>query len=143
MTWATFELAVARAVPIGPGGALAREGRCAAARGSACESIRSIMWLGVPLATSPGVHGSRSRASHSIRAAGCSGAGRPRLGYLFPHPEEPDGLLVAAPVQFDRELATLLRVAPRRAGEHTDEVFAELGVGAAELSKLRADGVIA
>jgi crotonobetainyl-CoA:carnitine CoA-transferase CaiB-like acyl-CoA transferase len=64
-------------------------------------------------------------------------------GYLFPHPDEPNGLMVAAPVQFDRELPALRRVAPRRAGEHTDEVFAELGISRGELAKLRADGVIA
>jgi crotonobetainyl-CoA:carnitine CoA-transferase CaiB-like acyl-CoA transferase len=50
--------------------------------------------------------------------------------------------MIAAPVQFDRELPALRRVAPRRAGEHTDEVFAELGISRGELAKLRADGVI-
>jgi crotonobetainyl-CoA:carnitine CoA-transferase CaiB-like acyl-CoA transferase len=64
-------------------------------------------------------------------------------GFLLDHPDEPNGLMVAAPVQFDRELPELRRVAPQRAGEHTDEVFRELGVDAAELAKLRADGVIA
>ena len=64
-------------------------------------------------------------------------------GYLLAHPDEPNGLMVAAPVQFDRELPELRRVAPRRAGEHTDEVFRELGVSGADLAKLRADGVIA
>jgi crotonobetainyl-CoA:carnitine CoA-transferase CaiB-like acyl-CoA transferase len=63
-------------------------------------------------------------------------------GYLLHHPDEPRGVMVAAPAQFDRELPELRRVAPRRAGEHTDEVFRELGVSGDELAKLRADGVI-
>jgi crotonobetainyl-CoA:carnitine CoA-transferase CaiB-like acyl-CoA transferase len=64
-------------------------------------------------------------------------------GYVMPHPDEPRGILLAAPVQFDREPPRLRRVAPQRAGEHTDEVLGELGVGADDLAKLRADGVIA
>jgi crotonobetainyl-CoA:carnitine CoA-transferase CaiB-like acyl-CoA transferase len=63
-------------------------------------------------------------------------------GFLLKHPEEPGGLMVAAPVQFDRELPELRRAAPRRAGEHSDEVFAELGLSAREIAELRAGGVI-
>jgi crotonobetainyl-CoA:carnitine CoA-transferase CaiB-like acyl-CoA transferase len=63
-------------------------------------------------------------------------------GYLIPHPDEPGGILTAAPLQFDRELPRLRRAAPRRAGEHTEEILGALGVEAGELAKLRADSIV-
>jgi crotonobetainyl-CoA:carnitine CoA-transferase CaiB-like acyl-CoA transferase len=64
-------------------------------------------------------------------------------GFMLKHPSEPRGVMAAAPVQFDRELPRLRSTAPQRAGEHTDEVFGELGVSSAELAELRSAGVIA
>lgn len=64
-------------------------------------------------------------------------------GFLLHHPSEPRGVMAAAPVQFDRELPQLRSVAPARPGEHTDEFLGELGMSAAELAQLRAEGVIA
>jgi formyl-CoA transferase len=48
--------------------------------------------------------------------------------------------LVGQPVQLERTPSTIARATPRR-GEHTEEVLAELGVGADELQRLKAKGV--
>ncbi|HVH06341.1 MAG TPA: CoA transferase [Myxococcota bacterium] len=45
------------------------------------------------------------------------------------------------PAKFDRTPAEAGRLAPRH-GEHTDEILAELGVGAGERANLRATGVV-
>jgi crotonobetainyl-CoA:carnitine CoA-transferase CaiB-like acyl-CoA transferase len=46
------------------------------------------------------------------------------------------------PARFDRTPAELGRLAPLH-GEHTDEILAELGVGAEERRALREAGVVA
>lgn len=48
--------------------------------------------------------------------------------------------LVGQPVQLERTPSTIARAAPRR-GEHTAEVLAELGLGADEQARLKAQGV--
>jgi crotonobetainyl-CoA:carnitine CoA-transferase CaiB-like acyl-CoA transferase len=63
-------------------------------------------------------------------------------GYLPRHPTHPQARLAASPVQFDEEPIRVRRGAPGK-GEHTDEVLAELGLGAAERNALRAAGAIA
>ncbi len=63
-------------------------------------------------------------------------------GYLPRHPTHPHARLAASPVQFDEEPIRVRRGAPGK-GEHTDEVLAELGLGAAERAALRAAGAIA
>jgi crotonobetainyl-CoA:carnitine CoA-transferase CaiB-like acyl-CoA transferase len=63
-------------------------------------------------------------------------------GYLPRHPTHPTARLAASPVQFDEEPIVIRRAAPAR-GEHTDEVLAQLGLGAAERAKLREAGAIA
>ena len=49
--------------------------------------------------------------------------------------------VVAAPVSIDRARVAA-RSAPPRAGEHSDQILAELGITAAEVSDLRARGVV-
>ncbi len=49
--------------------------------------------------------------------------------------------MVGQPVQLQRTPSDIVRAAPRR-GQHTDEVLGELGLGADELARLRAQGVI-
>jgi crotonobetainyl-CoA:carnitine CoA-transferase CaiB-like acyl-CoA transferase len=63
-------------------------------------------------------------------------------GYLPRHPTHPTARLAASPVQFDEEPVRVRRGAPGK-GEHTDEVLAELGLGAEERAALRASGAIA
>ncbi|MET0544540.1 MAG: CaiB/BaiF CoA-transferase family protein [Variovorax sp.] len=48
--------------------------------------------------------------------------------------------LVGQPVQLERTPSTIARAAPRR-GEHTEEVFKELGVGSDDLARIKATGV--
>jgi crotonobetainyl-CoA:carnitine CoA-transferase CaiB-like acyl-CoA transferase len=62
--------------------------------------------------------------------------------YLPRHPTHPTARLAASPVQFDEVPICVRRGAPGK-GEHTDEVLAELGLGAAERAALRAAGAIA
>ena len=45
------------------------------------------------------------------------------------------------PIEFDVTPGAV-RTAPPLLGEHTDEVLAELGIEAAEIERLRADGVV-
>jgi crotonobetainyl-CoA:carnitine CoA-transferase CaiB-like acyl-CoA transferase len=45
-------------------------------------------------------------------------------------------------VQFDMETTSVRRAAPT-VGEHTDEVFGELGFSGADIERLRASGAIA
>jgi crotonobetainyl-CoA:carnitine CoA-transferase CaiB-like acyl-CoA transferase len=63
-------------------------------------------------------------------------------GYLAPHPNHPKARLASSPMQFDGHGLTIRRPAPG-IGEHTDEVFAELGMDPAEIERLRAEGVFA
>jgi crotonobetainyl-CoA:carnitine CoA-transferase CaiB-like acyl-CoA transferase len=48
--------------------------------------------------------------------------------------------LVGQPVQLVRTPSTVTRAAPRR-GEHTEEILGELGLGAEDVSRLKAQGV--
>lgn len=48
--------------------------------------------------------------------------------------------LVGQPVQLERTPSTIARAAPRR-GEHTEEVLRELGLGAEDLTRMKAAGV--
>ena len=48
--------------------------------------------------------------------------------------------LVGQPVQLERTPSTIARAAPRR-GEHTEEVLGELGLGAADLARMKSTGV--
>jgi len=61
--------------------------------------------------------------------------------YLMPHPHHDRARLVASPVQFDDEAASVRRPAPGR-GEHTDEVLAEHGVADDEIDELRDAGTL-
>ncbi|MFM7736480.1 MAG: CoA transferase, partial [Alphaproteobacteria bacterium] len=58
---------------------------------------------------------------------------------------DPDGNPVTMPGAPYRHAATPWRIRRRapRLGEHTDEVLAEIGYSAGEISRLRADGVVA
>jgi len=48
--------------------------------------------------------------------------------------------MVGQPVQLERTPSGIVRSAPRR-GEHTEEILAELGLGAEDLSRMKATGV--
>lgn len=61
--------------------------------------------------------------------------------YLPQHPEHERARLASGPVQFDMETTVVRRRAPQ-VGEHTDEVFGELGFTAAEVAALRDSGAI-
>jgi formyl-CoA transferase len=49
-------------------------------------------------------------------------------------------VLMGQPVTLERTPSTIARAAPKR-GEHSDEILAELGYGAAELARMKAAGV--
>jgi crotonobetainyl-CoA:carnitine CoA-transferase CaiB-like acyl-CoA transferase len=63
-------------------------------------------------------------------------------GYLAPHPGHERARLASSPMQFDGDGLEVKRGAPA-VGEHTDQVFRELGVSDDEIARLRNDGVIA
>jgi crotonobetainyl-CoA:carnitine CoA-transferase CaiB-like acyl-CoA transferase len=63
-------------------------------------------------------------------------------GYLAPHPAHERARLASSPMQFDGDGLAVKRAAPA-VGEHTDEVFRELGVSDDEIARLREDGVFA
>ena len=48
--------------------------------------------------------------------------------------------MVGQPVQLERTPSSIVRSAPRR-GEHTEEILTELGLGADDLSRMKATGV--
>jgi crotonobetainyl-CoA:carnitine CoA-transferase CaiB-like acyl-CoA transferase len=58
-----------------------------------------------------------------------------------PHPHADALELVASPLKLSAT-PPVLRRAPPLLGQHTDEVLAGLGLGEAEIARLRADGVI-
>jgi crotonobetainyl-CoA:carnitine CoA-transferase CaiB-like acyl-CoA transferase len=62
-------------------------------------------------------------------------------GYAPAHPEHPTARVPANPVQFDDEPMQVRRRAPR-VGQHTVEVFRELGLPEAELDRLLAAGAV-
>jgi crotonobetainyl-CoA:carnitine CoA-transferase CaiB-like acyl-CoA transferase len=63
-------------------------------------------------------------------------------GYMPRHPGHERARVSSGPVQFDMETTIVRRGAPT-VGEHTDEVFGELGFTAAEIAALRDSGAIA
>ena len=63
-------------------------------------------------------------------------------GYFATHPTRPSVRLATAPMQFDDETTVIRRAAPET-GEHTDEILAELGYPASEITTLRAAGAVA
>jgi crotonobetainyl-CoA:carnitine CoA-transferase CaiB-like acyl-CoA transferase len=63
-------------------------------------------------------------------------------GYLVRHPGHPTARVATAPMQFDDEMVEVRRSAPEL-GEHTEEVLAELGFAAADVTALRDAGAIA
>lgn len=63
-------------------------------------------------------------------------------GYLVAVPGQPKARLASSPMQFDGDGLAIRRNAPG-VGEHTDEVFRELGMDDAELARLRDKGVMA
>jgi crotonobetainyl-CoA:carnitine CoA-transferase CaiB-like acyl-CoA transferase len=63
-------------------------------------------------------------------------------GYMPDHPGHERARVAAGPVQFDMETTVVRRRAPT-VGEHTDEVFAELGFTPTEIGALRDSGAIA
>ena len=63
-------------------------------------------------------------------------------GYLAPHPTHDKARLASSPMQFDGEGLTVRRAAPA-VGEHTDEVFRELGLSDQELERMRQVGALA
>lgn len=63
-------------------------------------------------------------------------------GYMPRVPGHPTARLSSAPMQFDGQGLEIRRRAPE-IGEHTDEVFAHLGLDRAELVRLRAVGALA
>jgi len=48
--------------------------------------------------------------------------------------------LMGQPMQLERTPGHIARAAPRR-GEHTEEVLGEIGLGADELARMKANGV--
>jgi formyl-CoA transferase len=63
-------------------------------------------------------------------------------GYLPRVPGHPTARLSSAPMQFDGSGLEIRRRAPG-VGEHTNEVFREVGVDPAEIDRLRAAGALA
>jgi len=63
-------------------------------------------------------------------------------GYMPHHPNHPKARLSSSPMQFDGHGLEIRRGAPG-IGEHTDEVFRELGVDDAELARLHETGALA
>ncbi len=63
-------------------------------------------------------------------------------GYMPRVPGHPTARLSSAPMQFDGTGLEIHRRAPE-VGEHTDEVFGEIGVDAAEIARLRELGALA
>jgi formyl-CoA transferase len=63
-------------------------------------------------------------------------------GYLPRVPGHPTARLASAPMQFDGDGLEVRRRAPG-VGQHTDEVFRELGVDDAEIERLRTAGALA
>ena len=62
-------------------------------------------------------------------------------GYMPRVPDHSTARLTSAPVRFDGT-ASQIRTAAPDVGEHTDEVFMQVGVDGAELSRLRAVGAV-
>ena len=62
-------------------------------------------------------------------------------GYMPHHPGHPKARLSSSPMQFDGHGLEIRRGAPA-IGEHTDEVFRELGVDDAELARLHDVGAL-
>ena len=58
------------------------------------------------------------------------------------HPDHPTARLSSSPMQFDGHGLEIRRAAPD-IGEHTDEVFRELGVDDVELARLHEAGALA
>jgi formyl-CoA transferase len=58
------------------------------------------------------------------------------------HPGHPTARLSSSPMQFDGHGLEIRRAAPG-IGEHTDEVFREIGVADDEIARLRASGALA
>ncbi len=63
-------------------------------------------------------------------------------GYLVAHPAHPRARLASAPMQFDGHGLEITRPAPA-VGEHTDEVFREIGLDDDEIARLRTRGALA
>jgi crotonobetainyl-CoA:carnitine CoA-transferase CaiB-like acyl-CoA transferase len=63
-------------------------------------------------------------------------------GYLAPHPGHERARLASSPMQFDGQGLEVRRAAPA-IGEHTDEVFRELGLSDDEIARLRTQGAFA
>jgi crotonobetainyl-CoA:carnitine CoA-transferase CaiB-like acyl-CoA transferase len=62
-------------------------------------------------------------------------------GYLVAVPGQPKARLASSPMQFDHQGLAIRRTAPE-IGEHTDEVFREVGMDDDELARLRDKGVL-
>ena len=62
-------------------------------------------------------------------------------GYMPRVPDHPTARLSSGPMQFDGTGLEIRRRAPD-IGEHTDEVFREMGIDAAEIDRLRAAGAV-
>lgn len=63
-------------------------------------------------------------------------------GYMPDYPGHPTARLSSSPMQFDGQGLEIKRGAPE-VGEHTDEVFRELGFDDAEVARLRESGALA
>jgi crotonobetainyl-CoA:carnitine CoA-transferase CaiB-like acyl-CoA transferase len=63
-------------------------------------------------------------------------------GYMAPHPNHAKARLSSSPMQFDGHGLEITRAAPG-IGEHTDEVFREIGVDDAEIARLHVAGALA
>jgi formyl-CoA transferase len=63
-------------------------------------------------------------------------------GYMPDYPGHPTARLSSSPMQFDGQGLEIKRGAPE-VGEHTDEVFREIGVDEAEIARLHEAGALA